>query len=444
MLEVAHRDADREVLLVERAGDVVVRVRALSDRESQRLHLVAGLLTELNEIPVRAAPRLLDAGGGGLLLERSVPLRSGSGRRRAEAHRASPSSAERRALVTAREDLDALVDALHGRGWGVGLAPGGGLGTRRDGSVVLADLRGLAPGPAGRERLADQHWVDSVLEDQDRTLRRRIDQGPAAGPRSEADGPRPAGSARADPEPLGRGILGPESIDHRHRAAPSARPRSRNGERSLAGRRRGGHPPVPRRLALVLAGGLLVLAGGATALAMGSEHRAAEAPHPGTATGADHGTGPGATRETRSGTSAGPRGAVPRSDPAGVEASITDPREFAQELATMRHGYVTGAGEESAALPGSPAADQDDQVRDAYADAQVAGEGPQVTGAVLEKIDDEEGTARLRVSSEQGELRVRMPDGVVRVRAAHPAAEIRLELERGDDGAWRVREVDPV
>src|SRR5699024_10417491 len=84
-------------------------------------------------------------------------------------------TSERQGQARARESLEALIDALHERGWVLGAPLGEGAGIRTDGSVTVLDLSGLRPQEATGARLEDRRWVDSVLRDEGRTLRRRID-----------------------------------------------------------------------------------------------------------------------------------------------------------------------------------------------------------------------------------------------------------------------------
>jgi hypothetical protein len=463
---------EQEVLLVERGGVPLCRVRGTTREERIRLGRIGELLGALSSQGVRAAPGVVGADGSGLLLERTLPLRTGGGRRRATARQATPPTAERRALVAAREDLDALIDALHARGWVAGLPPGGGIGTRADGTVVLADLRGLRTGEDPHRRLEDQHWVDSVLEDQGRTLRRRIDSrpdaaavqvtlppppaiaplaedpastGPPAGPPAElrpaelavppiaqrsGGGPGTTADAHAADEDEG-GILGPESTDRRHRAQRRGVRQRRwpTGARSGARRR----PPRPlrralpsrRALVLIAGAGALVLAGGAAAAAL--VVGTAEQP-------------PTAAPRGEAASSA-PADSSSVSPPAAGGADLgEDPQVLAQGLADARHAYITAGAEMSAAQDGSPAAAQDDALRSDYEDVEVSGEGPVVTDAHVESVDEEQGTALLRARIDQGELRLTMPDGVVEVRPARDGQEVLLELVRGGD-RWEVRAV---
>src|SRR5699024_12007232 len=75
-------------------------------------------------------------------------------------------------LARAREALDALIDALHERGWVLGAPPGGGLGARADGTVMVIDLRGLRREEIGRascrERVSGS-GVDETVKEEGRT-----------------------------------------------------------------------------------------------------------------------------------------------------------------------------------------------------------------------------------------------------------------------------------
>ncbi|WP_152352912.1 hypothetical protein [Brachybacterium subflavum] len=482
VLAVVSSHGDQEVLLVERDGRRMCRVRATTREERVHLRDVARLLDALGDDGVRAAPRLRGGDSAGLLLEPHAPLRLGGGRRRAQPEEATPPTLERHALHDAREDLEALVSALHARGWVVGLAPGAGLGARPDGTVVISDLRALRREGSVGARMQDQHWLDSVLEDQGRTLRRRLDTLPgdstalaaeetaSPAPAHTASSP-PVVSAASSPEspaapPLpvpapppawsegwrarlargtdptqafvsDEGILGPEAPD----AAPrSLSPGSAHGRRPARGRgdllrRRRPRRWVPRRgMVLVAAAAVLVLGGGATAVGAALVHRDAPAP---IASPVPSGT-PMATETTAS------SGAASSADaPVAGATGIEDPRALVQELALGRHRYVTGRAETTVCAQGGPAAAQDEALRDAYHDVEVEGEGPTVTSAQIEQLDEQEGTARVRATLDQGELRLTTSDGAVVVRPAAGEQEVVLDLVR-EDGSWRVRAAGPV
>lgn len=478
VLAVISSHGEQEMLLVEREGRRLCRLRGTTHAERARLQQIALLLRALDEDGVRAVPRLVGEDRAGLLLERHAPLRLGGGRRRAQPEEATPPTLERHASLDAREDLEALVSSLHARGWVVGLAPGAGLGARPDGSVVISDLRTLRPEGSVGARMQDQHWLDSVLEDQGRTLRRRVDMLPgrpaepttgepspgdptsAGSPSSPELAPPPAWSVgwRArlsrgsgtgtgtDPtEALAsdEGILGAEPSERADRSSEARPARAHRAARARAvlPRRSGTRWSAPRRgIVLAAAASVLVLGGGATAIAAALAHHERPAP---------------AESATSASPAADPKVAADPDDPADPEVAadpaaaspaatwgIDDPQALVQELALGRHRYVTGESGTSVCAQGSPAAAQDEALRGAYRDVEVEGEGPVVTSARIEHLDEEKGTARLRAVLDQGELRLTTGDGAVVVRPAAGEQEVVLELVR-EDGSWRVHAAGP-
>ncbi|MCG7308592.1 hypothetical protein [Brachybacterium sp. ACRRE] len=474
VLAVVSSHGDQEVLLVERDGRRMCRVRATTREERTRLRDVARLLAALGGDGARAAPRLLGEDAAGLLLEPHAPLRLGGGRRRAQPEEATPPTLERHALHDAREDLEALVSALHARGWVVGLAPGAGLGARPDGTVVISDLRSLRSDGSVGARMQDQHWLDSVLEDQGRTLRRRLDTLPglpsaptpgeaasaapapssppvplAAPPPAWSEGWRARLARGTDPtEALAsdEGILGAEALEHAPRRPSARSARGRRPARGRGGptRHRGPRwsvPRLPRRgMVLAAAATVLVLGGGAAAVGAALVHR--EDPVPvGSAAPSET---PAPSDAAPSDTASSDTASSPSADaPAAASAVIEDPRALVQELALGRHHYVTGRTETTVCAQGSPAAAQDDALRDAYQDVEVEGEGPVVTSAQIEQLDEQGGTARVRAALDQGELRLTTSDGAVVVRPAAGEQEVLLDLVR-EDGIWRVRAASAV
>ncbi|MBE9404118.1 hypothetical protein IOE58_07925, partial [Brachybacterium sp. Marseille-Q2903] len=121
--------ADREDLLLAAGGAEVVRVRALTGLGEQLVRAELQLLASLEVAGVRAAPAVLEIEDDGYLREAGNPVGPGStdGPRAAQGRRraleTAPGTQERQYLARAREDLDALVTALHDRGWVLGASP---------------------------------------------------------------------------------------------------------------------------------------------------------------------------------------------------------------------------------------------------------------------------------------------------------------------------------
>lgn len=188
-------------------------------------------------------------------------------------------------------------------------------------------------------------------------------------------------------------------------------------------------------MVLVAAAAVLVLGGGATAVGAALVHRDAPAP---VASPVPSET-PMATETSASSDAAS---SAPAGAPVAEATGIEDPRALVQELALGRHRYVTGQAETTVSAQGSPAAAQDEALRDAYQGVEVEGEGPAVTSAQIEQLDEQDGTARVRATLDQGELRLTTSDGAVVVRPAAGEQEVVLDLVR-EDGSWRVRAAGP-
>ncbi|MEE1617365.1 hypothetical protein [Brachybacterium sp. J153] len=419
---ILHADGDVVVEQVAQQGrEGVVRVRALSGEGRRAVRDQAQLLAALEVDALRAAPTVLALEDDAYLRE-SAPELARRGGRRAD-HDGTPPTAERLALGAVREDLEALVGALHERGWLLGARGASALGLRADGTVVLLDLRGLRRGDDALDQLADRHWIDATLLDRDRTLRRRIDDHRAVQPAPVAAGNGPAVTvepARAQPGIAadeiedGDGPVGAEkSTEDRARPRPAPRAadvdvtrstkstRGTWGNRSRRGSR--GTPvvhlvrsvhrlivdPGTRRIALlsgasVLAAGL-VLGTGGWLLSDGPR---------GEGSASEVGTGETTGESGTEGTGAGPDSG------AGTAAvPIEDPWSLGAELAGSRHAYLTSASDQAPTAAGSAARAEDDAVRAAYEGATVRGGGPVVQDAELLEIDLDAGTAALRLET---------------------------------------------
>ncbi|MEE1651081.1 hypothetical protein V1260_09810 [Brachybacterium sp. J144] len=423
---ILHADGDVVVEQVAQQGrEGVVRVRALSGDGRRAVRDQAQLLAALEVDALRAAPMVLALEDDAYLRE-SAPELARRGGRRAD-HDGTPPTAERLALGVVREDLEALVGALHERGWLLGARGASALGLRADGTVVLLDLRGLRRGDDALDQLADRHWIDATLLDRDRTLRRRIDGHRAVQQAPVAVGDGPAGTT----EPVRQWPAVPaEEIEHgdrpagaegqaEHRAGPRPAPRAaevdsprssrsnwstrwgNRGTQSTRGARstpvahlvRSVHPlivdPGTRRIALlsgasVLAAGL-VLGTGGWLLSDGPR---------GEGSASEVGTGETTGESGTEGTGAGPdSGAGTAADP------IEDPWSLGAELAGSRHAYLTSASDQAPTAAGSAARAEDDAVRAAYEGATVRGGGPVVQDAELLEIDLDAGTAALRLET---------------------------------------------
>src|SRR5699024_11126323 len=362
----AHVEGSREEQpLGTSAGLLAVRVRGLDEAERRRIQREAQLLAALEVAGVGAAPAVLELEDDGYVRETAPELRRRGGRRAAET--VTPPTGERHAVAHAREALDELIDALHARGWVLGAPHGGGVGARADGSVLVLALNGLRRDESLSARQDDRRWVDSVLHDQDRTLRRRVHM-EASRTGTDRWGP---GTARPAENPGGhRGHPAAASPAARHEAR-SAPTRARRGVvlsavRDVLAQRR------LRRIA-VLSGALVLLVGTVAAL------------------GAGWVRGPGLPRaEGDPPVTTAPTQPAPRPAP-----RIEQPQVLVAELAGARHAYVTGMSDRPASAPDSAARDEDERVRDAYDGISVRAGGPVVHSAEVVRQPGSEDTAVL-------------------------------------------------
>ena len=429
--QVLREDSERqEVMHLRPDGQGLVEVRAASPASRQLVLDEAQLLAALEVEGLRAAPSVLRLEDDGYVREAASAQTPRRGRRSADD--ATPGTEERRATAGARDDLEALIGSLHARGWVLGAAPGQGLGIRSDGTVVVNDLSGLCAASGISPRLDDQLWIDSVLRDQQRTLKRRIDQldpGPVPdglpSPRPETDQER---TMEGGGFVLAAGVVGPEGDGESERSCAAEERREaaeRDGAEQLGlprprgvGRRmRGRWLGAPReilgqltsRSRALLAGGVLI---GGSLLGVGA-WAMLPAPAPAPAPVAE---------------SAAP----------GIE----DPRQVADELAAARHAYVIGASDAPVSRAGSPAREQDDAVRAAYAELTVAGDYPVVHSAELVAAPDAEGIARLSIESSTPAQEVLTADGTAR--QLPETGTVRVELTvQWDGNAWQITRAAP-
>lgn len=478
--------------LVEDGDERGVRVRARTVEGRVAVRAQMQLLGALEVAGLTAAPVVLSIEDEGYVREVARPLATRTGKRVAGS--ASPATAERAALGRARDDLDALVDALHERSWLLGASPGGGLGMRPDGSVILLDLGGLRPGEGLAERRADRRWVDSVLRDEQRTLRRRVHQAvpQEAGSRA-ASAARAASSAPTGPTgPTAPAAPGepPAPGEENDGGAEDDRPTRRATAASAAS------APLPSpRLTRARTRALARQERRAPARARGERpsgdaHPAGDglATHDEQETGDEHSTGrehrtsrhdarAGVPRMLRQAiaqrglrrtfalTAAGvlavgallgtgswlllAPGEEDRPAPQAAESTavgsaaaapapeITDPWALAAELAGSRHAYITGLSSHPAAAPGSRALAADQQVRQAYQGMSVTGGGAVIHEAHLLEGAGEDARAVLEVTSSTEAYEVEGSDGVVRTVAASEPVILELSL-RWDGARWLV------
>ena len=450
---VLRQDEDREELLLLREGTPVVRVRAHTERGRAAVGAEMQLLVALEVDAVAAAPEVLEIEDDGYVREAGVLVTRRKGRRSAPS--TTPGAGERKVLARAREDLDTLITAVHDRGWVLGASPGEGLAMRSDGSVTVQDLGGLRKESSAMAQVDDRLWVDSVLHDQDRTLRRRID-GPAAATPASSGMP-----ARFSPNDLDRaGILDRAGLDEQTADAgdgtqvpgPSPAPlpepralrqRDRPGARSLVpSGARARRDSLATLGTVVLAGVLLGGVGWSIMPREGSSE-----PQPATATasaaGAQATASSSAPHSHPGDTAESPPGDAGAASALRAGPEIADPLALASELAEARHAYVTGTSDTAITAEGSSARLQDDAVREAYSDIVVTGGEPEVHSAHILSAAATEGTARLSVETSTSAHTTVGPDGTARQVPASGPVTVNLEL-RWDGTAWSVEAARPV
>lgn len=457
-----------ETVLPPRTAGAPVQVQGLTVGGRVRVRAEMQLLGALEIAGVLAVPGILSIEDDGYVREAARSLDGRSGRRAAEV--GTPATAERRGSRRARDQLDALVDALHERGWVLGAASGHGVGLREDGTVVVLDLRGLMPHHDLAARHADRRWVDSVLTDPERTLRRRIqepyDVEPGTGVSSDH---AEAMGERADPGALGlsevilerRGVEQPDSasvrsviaarrgtehsamgrVEHGAKKGPEEGPaegpgpsrllRARTvrdpgspGPSAAEPRRVSGFLPRVRELLLARRSRRTVLITAAAVLLAGTVLGTGTwLVMPSTGQHQD-------VQDTESDVAVAP--APP----------IDDAWALAAELAGARHAYVTGLSSQPAAAPGSDALAADIAVRAAYDGYTVEGGGPVVHEAVILQEPTEEGTALLQIIASSEEARLVASDGTPHTVPATPRESIELEIS-WDGTGWTVQSALP-
>lgn len=401
------------------AGRRVVVVRAIAPGGIAGVLEEAQLLGELEAAGATALPRVLGTSATAYVREDAPPWGTRSGRRRAET--GSPATAERVALAAARELLDASVSALHERGYVLGLEGREGLALRPDGSVVVTELGSLRRAEDLASRRADQRWVDGVLGDQGRTLRRRHETLTIAPRTGDGELEMPVRSGPAAAPSAGTDDTG------RSGGAWAAPPAPATWHRNATGRRARLRRPRARRPRRLLAGAVAVALVSMTLTLLIATR--AEAP-----TGSRTTPRPAATRPTESVAEA----------PAETSAVAApeDPVALVAALASARRAHVVGGAGDSATLPSSPAAQEDGRLAEAYAGIDVAGWETQVVSAEVTALDTAAGTATVRARVAESPCTLTYADGSSRVVPAAAEHDVELHLA-WEDGRWLLTEVAP-
>lgn len=472
VLEVVDHDDCRRITLEQNGDRRLVRVHRESEDARTATGSIATLLTELSGAGVTGSPRVLENDGADIVLEAASPMRPTRGRRRAEG--GSPDEAERRAQAQAREVLEELVDAVHARGWVVGLEGDEGVGLREDCSVMLMDVSRMHPSEDVLDRLADQSWITRVLRDEQRTLRRRIDRritGDVTPDKNEGmqwytpPPPREEGAAEHPAHGRGSRRRRPSRSRARRRSRRSsvrreATGRTAQGWAGAVGRRLG-HAlrstvrrvgrfrslPAGEKLmasvAVVLT--VAILTGTAVGIAGVGGPQQVEAQVPRGSTPSDGvpsaddevpppadttSVSPDADPDTSSGTSGAD----------SIGPMVEDPVALTEELLEARYAYLTSPDEEAVAVPGSPADLQGEQVRDAYAAVEVDGDPPVVHEAQWVEVNESSGRARVRAQVEQPAQQVTRGDGDDEKIPAQRSTWVELDLRAFED-RWLLFEV---
>lgn len=414
-------------------GAPVLVVRAVPGADPADVLYEADLLVTLAGRGASAFPEVLGRSASAYVREEATPWSIRRGRRSADV--GSPRTQERRAQAAAREALDGSIARLHEQGRVLGLTGLEGLGVRDDGSVMIRDLSRLAPSGTVRGRLADQRWIDGVLGDQGRTLRRRVDghDAPAGHGWSSASGD----ASPADPGPLAPDALpgrsadgGPAGMETRSDTARPAPASMREAAGSPPRRRRimersGRRAPVSWRV--YLAGAAVVCAGTTAAVLAGA---GAQSPP-------DLGPSISATPAPTFLDSTGRPTTAP-----GPAVRPADPRGLLEALAAARREHLIGGAPDTATAPGSPAAEEDARLAEAYRDVAVSGWVTRVASAEVVAVDGEAGTASLRATVQESERSLTATDGTSRTVPASPEHEIVADLV-WEDGRWVLHAVRP-
>ncbi|MDO5661270.1 MAG: hypothetical protein Q4G40_01120 [Brachybacterium sp.] len=463
-------------------GTPVVVVDATGPGAEDRVAAEADLLRAAQDAGNDALPRLLGTGHAGYVHEYLHPLHPVRGRRRAAA--ASPTPEERQAQARAREMLDRALGVVHAAGFTLGCSGTESLGAREDRSIAVRDLSLLQQDTSLPARLRDQRWVDAVLGDADRTLRRRLTDGEppmiatgqfalprtvppqqtsAAAPSSQRAAPAGAASRPAARFTPLHGLLGPSPqstaatgatgvappaalpsawVDEpggeecpvrdevsgaswqprRAPRAPQRRSPMRRTRRTLPGAGRG-----RRTVVTAAAGILLLLGGGALTITL-----------TGTA-GENETAGEGASAAPPRVAAGAQEDAVPSAD----GASAPDPTRLLDDLAEQRRAFVLGTTDAQVAAPGTPAAVRDDSLRRDYAEVEVTGWHTTVHEAEVVAEDPAARTLTVQADIEESGRTITRAGAAPQEHPGSPRHRVEFELTHDGD-QWRIADTRPV
>jgi hypothetical protein len=427
---------------------------------------VVDLMQDVANAGVRAVPTELafSEEDGEVVGEGGFPVRVGQGRH------AEPTSSrtveEQAGWARLREAAEDLVDALHERGWVLGLEDGEGLGLRADGSVVLLDMGGLTRSRDRTARHGDQAWLDALPGRCDGMLRRRrgtggstvqlTDQAGSVGLAEDADA---VAATVLTGSGADRSMQGDRTecessesdawdavvrpVPTQFADAGEQFPRWHRSKRTGKGALRNRRSRLPERSVVVAAVAVLltvvIVGGGAYALvdrAQRDATQAAGSPTSSTAVPANaapvlaaEGTEPPpATERTES------------TEPSEDADPVTDPQAGLEQLLDRRQEYLLGHTEVPVAAADSPAALHDLEVREAYLGLEVVGDSPRIRDAEVLEHDPGSGVLQIRAEVQQPAAQVTGANGEIWNVEAEDWSVLDFELHQLS-GRWQLVEV---
>lgn len=136
-----------------------------------------------------------------------------------------------------------------------------------------------------------------------------------------------------------------------------------------------------------------------------------------------------------------PRSVHPSAVQVSPVSAPSDPRALVAGLALARRAHIVDGAADTATLPGSPAADADARLADAYAGRTVTGWSTQVASAEVVANDPASGTSVIRARISEAECSVVEASGEVHTVPAVPDHEVLLALQMRD-GRWLITSVE--
>lgn len=400
------------------SGRDMLTVRSRSLRALLRVRRERALIEDLHREGIAAAPRLIRVTLTAYSIEAVHELSLSAGKRRESSTLAAPSADPGREAV--RLDLLDLLTELHSRSLSLNLAGVRGVGFRADGSVAVVDFSRVGEASFSRVR-ADNRWVESLVSgvvQSSTTVTRRIHL-------QEANSP-------------GNGVK--ESAGALLRQKKNL-PRARKGE--LTSARSEGEGLWARYRAALITTSAVVATCAAVALAItyvprlpafagaSVQQQVVQSPSAEPVTPA---ASPGSSQ------SAG-------SQKNNQEKPLDDPYALLTDLARARLEYLSGVRSDNpSVVPGSPAAQEDAELRARVGGATIEGGRTVVHEAQVITHTPTSATIRAVVSDDAAT--VGKGAQVQKLPATEPRTII-MTVERSSDaaeggGKWRIREVTQV